>query len=595
MAHFDPKELDEIKPGPISWMAAHPVAANLVMFVMLIGGFILLMGTKQEFFPQFTVDKVVITMAYPGASPEEVEQGILLAIEDALKDIDGLDEITSSASEGAGSIVADIEDEDETLRIVQDIKTEVDQITTFPVDAENLTVSLIQSGRPVLGLVLHGSVSENVLRETAEQVRARIERDEDITLVEFQNVRGYEIHIEVSQETLRRYNLSIPEVASIISTRSVELGGGTLKTSAEQILVRITERRDYAHEYATIPIITNDNGSIITLGDIADITDGFADKDVYNTFNGQPAIEMTVEGAADKSPVTVASSTAELVEEINNDLPGDLELTVTSDRAVMFQQRAELLIKNGITGLLLVVVLLALFLDVRLALWVSMGIPISYMGAFLLFPAVEGFSINMISMFAFIVALGIVVDDAIVVGENVYHKREQGMSPLKASVEGAREMAIPVAVSVFTNIVAFSPLFFVPGFMGKIFSVIPTVVVATFFISLIESLFILPCHLTLKKAKEHNGTFLSKIIGAQKIFNRKFDSFINKIYIPFVKLSVRFRYISSAFFLFVLIVMGSYVASGRLPMTMFPTIESDFSHVSAVLKIGTPARSGQDR
>ncbi len=588
MAHIDPKELDDIKPGPIVWMAAHPVAANLMMFVMLFGGFFLLLGSRQEHLPQFTIDKVLITMAYPGASPEEVEQGILLAIEDALKNVDGLDEIISAASESIGSVLADIEDEDETLRIIQDIKTEVDQITTFPIDAENLTVSLIQMDDRVLELVLHGSVTQNVLRETAEQIRSNLERDEDITLVKFQNIRGYEIHIEIPQESLRRYNLSIPEIASILSVRSVELGGGTLKTSAEQILVRITERKDYAREYANIPIITNDNGSMVILGDIARITDTFADKDVYDTFNGKPAIEMTVNGSADKSPVTVAASTRLLIEKINNDLPGDLELSITTDRSVMFQQRAELLIKNGLTGLVLVIILLALFLDVRLALWVSMGIPISYMGAFLLFPATEGFSINMISMFSFIIALGIVVDDAIVVGENVYHKREQGMSPLKASVEGAREMAIPVSVSIFTNIVAFAPLFFVPGFMGKIFGVIPTVVIAIFIISLFECLFILPHHLTLKKAKERGRSLFSKIITAQKAFNRKFDAFINKIYIPFVKLSVHFRYISSALFLFVLIVMGGYAASGRLPIVMFPTIESDFSYTVAVLKIGTP-------
>ncbi|MCK5385276.1 MAG: efflux RND transporter permease subunit, partial [Alphaproteobacteria bacterium] len=327
MAHIDPKELDDIKPGPIVWMAAHPVAANLMMFVMLFGGFFLLLGSRQEHLPQFTIDKVLITMAYPGASPEEVEQGILLAIEDALKNVDGLDEIISAASESIGSVLADIEDEDETLRIIQDIKTEVDQITTFPIDAENLTVSLIQMDDRVLELVLHGSVTQNVLRETAEQIRSNLERDEDITLVKFQNIRGYEIHIEIPQESLRRYNLSIPEIASILSVRSVELGGGTLKTSAEQILVRITERKDYAREYANIPIITNDNGSMVILGDIARITDTFADKDVYDTFNGKPAIEMTVNGSADKSPVTVAASTRLLIEKINNDLPGDLELS----------------------------------------------------------------------------------------------------------------------------------------------------------------------------------------------------------------------------------------------------------------------------
>ena len=359
--HFDPNELDDIKPGPIAWMASHPVAANLAMLVMLVGGFILLLGTKQEFFPQFSIDKVLITVAYPGASPEEVEQGILLAIEDAIKDIDGIDEIFSSAHEAYGHVIADIKDSDETSRIIQDIKTNVDQISTFPVDAENLTVSLIQDEDRILNLVLHGSVPQNVLRDTAEQIRYRLERDEDITLVEFQNTRNYEIHIEVSQETLRRYNLSIPEIASALSERSVELGGGTLKTLSGQILVRMTERKDYAHEFAVITIITNNNGSIVTLGEIAKITDTFEDKDLYATFNGQNAIEMTVNSNADKSPVTVAMATRSLIDKINVDLPDNMKLTVTSDRAIMFQQRADLLIKNGLTGLILVIVLLALF------------------------------------------------------------------------------------------------------------------------------------------------------------------------------------------------------------------------------------------
>lgn len=586
MSHVDQEELKDIKPGPIAWMTGHPVAANLLMFVLLVGGFILLLGTKQEFFPDFTLNYVKISMNYPGASPEEVEQGILLAIEDAIKDVNGIDEITSTASETFGIVLAEIKDEDETLRIVQDIKTEVDQITTFPVDAENLTVSLIQHPDTVLNLVLHGSVSNNVLRDTGEQIRAKLERDEDITLVEFQNAKDYEIHIEISQDALRRYNLSIPEIAAILSERSVEIGGGTLKTTSGQILVRVTERKDYAQEFSNIPLITTDTGNVILLGDVARITDTFEDSDRYDTFNGKNALEMNVNGSSDKSPVTIAAATRLLIDDINNDLPGDLELTVTSDRSVMFEQRAELLIKNGITGLILVVVLLALFLDVRLALWVSMGIPISYMGAFLLFPAADDFSINMISMFAFIVALGIVVDDAIVVGENIYHKREQGMSPLKASIEGAREMVIPVAASVFTNIIAFLPLFFVPGAMGKIFRVIPIVVISTFIISFFESMFILPCHLTLKESKEIKSPLFAALVKTQKAFNRKFDSFIDKVYVPFVKRSVHFRYISSAFFLFVLIIMGGYVKSGRLGMVMMPPVESDFSYVSAALKVG---------
>lgn len=588
MAHFDESELENIKPGPIAWMASNPIAANLAMIVMLVGGFLLLLGAKQEIFPQFTMDIVNVSMTYPGASPEEVEQGILLAIEDAVKDVDGIDEISSSAHEGYGRVFVEIQDEDDAIRITQDIKTAVDQITTFPVDAENLTVSLLQGDDVILDMVLHGSVSQNVLRDTAERVRTKLENHDDITIVDFKNIRNYEIHIEISQETLRRYVISIPEVASILSQTSIELGGGSLKTASGQILVRMTERRNYANEFGSIPIIKNANGSTVTLSDIATISDTFEDKDIYDTFNSKPAIEMQINGTSTQSPIEVFSAVNEVIDELNATFPGDLQLTITNNRSKLFKQRAELLIKNGVLGLILVIIFLALFLDIRLALWVSMGIPISYMGAFLLFPAADYFSINMISMFAFIIALGIVVDDAIVVGENIYHKRQSGMKPLAASVTGAREMFIPVSVSILTNMIAFMPMFFMPGFMGKIFSIIPVIVISTFMISWFESLFILPSHLTFKQSKEIKNKFFGAIVKGQKAFNRKFDSFIENMYIPFLKRTVSLRYISLSAFLFVLIVVGSYVVSGRLGIQMFPRVESDFSHVSATLEVGAP-------
>tara|TARA_R110001592_G_scaffold27763_26_gene102948 strand:+ start:1900 stop:5055 length:3156 start_codon:yes stop_codon:yes gene_type:complete len=588
MGHFDESELDDIKPGPIAWVASHPVAANLLMVILLLGGFLLLLGSKQEVFPEFTLDLATVSMAYPGASPEEVEQGILLSIEDAVKDIEGIGEITSNASESVGTVIIEIDDEDQALRIVQDIKTAVDQITTFPVDAENLTVSLLQNQEQVMELVLHGSVSERVLRDTAEVVRSKLEQSDGISLVELSNVRNYEIHIEVPQDTLRRYNLSIPDIATIISRTSLELGGGALKTSAGEILVRMTERRDYAPDFSTIPIIKNGNGSTVYLGDIATIKDTFADQNLYTTFNDKPAIQMQISSTAKQTPITISTATRTVVDELNKTLPGDLEITITDDRSIIFEQRAELLIKNGVFGLVLVVLFLAIFLDIRLAFWVSLGIPISYMGAFLLFPAADYFSINMVSMFAFIIALGIVVDDAIVVGENIYHKREQGMKPLAASVAGAREMAIPVTVSVLTNIIAFMPMFFMPGFMGKIFSIIPLIVIATFTISLVESLFILPAHLVFKQSKEIKNGFFAAIVRWQKKFNRGFDYFIVNIYLPILKKSVYLRYISLSLFLFVLIAMGSYVISGRLGIQMFPKVESDFSYSKAVLKVGAP-------
>ncbi|MBI1300787.1 MAG: MMPL family transporter [Alphaproteobacteria bacterium] len=586
MAGFDEEELKDIKPGPIAFMASHPVAANLLMIVLIFGGFLFLLDSKKEVFPEFELDTVIVKMAYPGASPEEVEQGIILAVEDAIKDVEGIKEIQSTAFEGAGHVYATLLLGEDTVKVSQDIKTAIDQISTFPVDAEDLTVSVATNQQRVMEIVLYGDTDENVLRDTAEVIQSRLEQHPEIGVVDFPNVKEYEIHIEVSQENLRRYGLNIPQIAQIIQRTSVEVGGGALKTSGGEILVRLTERRDYAQEFLDIPIITTESGSSVRLGDLAKITDTFQDSNKYASYNGKPGILMVVRAVGEQTPTGVAAATREIVDEFNATLPEGLNIAITEDRSIIFEQRAELLIKNGVLGLGLVIFFLALFLDIRLALWVSMGIPISYMGAFLLLPMHDTFSINMVSMFAFIIALGIVVDDAIVVGENIYHKREQGMKPLKASVEGAREMAIPVTVSVVTNMVAFVPMLFMPGFMGKIFSIVPVIVIATFFLSLIESLFILPAHLTFKQSKNIKAGLLSNIINFQKGFNRGFDRFVKNWYKPFLINTIGFRYIAVSVFLFILITMGSYVAGGHLGLQMFPRLESDFAYAKTVLPVG---------
>lgn len=590
MSHFDEKELETIERGPLRWMASNPVAANALMLLCLVGGFLILTQSKQEVFPEFTLDMVTTTMTYPGASPEDVEQGIILPIENAVKDIEGIKEFQSAAYEGYGHVIAEIDEDhlDESLRITQDIKTAVDQITTFPSEAENLTVSLSQNEETVLNLLLYGSVDEYTLRNTAETVRSSFEAHEEISLVEFPGAKEFEIHIEVSEDDLRRYNIGIDEIADRVAQTSFELGGGSLKTSTGEILIRMDERRDYAKEFHNIPIITQENGATLYLSDIATIKETFEDTIKYERYDGKAAIEMTIATTGKQTPTSVSQAAQEVIENLQHMLPGDLDLKIVEDKSIIFQQRAELLINNGLVGLILVVIFLALFLDIRLAFWVSMGIPISYMGAFLILGNIDHFSINMVSMFAFIIALGIVVDDAVIVGENIYHKREKGMKPLQAAVVGAREMAVPVLVSVTTNIVAFTPMLFMPGFMGKIFSIIPTIVIATFLLSLIESLFILPAHLTFKESKKSSNKLFLSIINLQKGFNRTFNAFVNTKYAWFLQHSLSFRYISLSAFLFILIVMAGYVKGGYVPIQMFPVVEAEYSYAKAVLKVGAP-------
>jgi multidrug efflux pump subunit AcrB len=595
MAKIDQRELADIEPGPIVWMAGHPLAANLLMFVFLLGGFFIYSKTTQEVFPSFSLDTVSVRMGYPGASPAEVEQGIILAIEDAVGDIEGLGEITSTANEGSGRLTAEVLDPDEIMRIVQDVKTAVDSITTFPVDAEDLTVSITSRKRNVLTLTLYGSVNEWVLREAAEQVRDVLDQDRNIGAVELSGTREFEIHIEVSQENLRRYGLSLPMIAAKIRETALELGGGSLDTESGAILVRMSERRDNARQFRDIPVIIKENGSQVLLGDIATINEGFEDsnnRSNYATYNGKPAILFDVFRIGKQTPISVSQTVQSHVETLNASLPGDLQLAVVTDRSKLFEQRAALLLKNGFWGLLLVIGFLALFLEIRLAFWVSMGIPISFLGAFLLFPMTD-FTVNIVSMFAFIISLGIVVDDAIVTGENIYHYRQEGYPPLKAAVTGAREISIPIAVSVLTNMVAFVPLMFMPGIMGKVFSIIPVVVIAAFFISLIESLFVLPAHLTFRKAESMPRGLSRFFTAGQKGFNKRFESFVQNRYGPFLQKVIHYRYLALASFLAVLAGVGGYVFSGRMGMQLFPRVESDYAFAAATLKVGAPLKNRQ--
>lgn len=594
MARFSKEELAEIKPGPIAWMATHPVAANLLMLVCILGGLFFYSKTTKEVFPEFTLDMVTVSMVYPGASPEEVEQGIILAIENELKDVEGIEEITSIAAEGIGTVNAEVVDPDEINRISQDIRSAVDRITTFPVEAEDLTVVVNNRRRDVMELALYGEASEQALRAAAEQFRSQLESDTNIGPVKFTGAREYEIHIEISQENLRRYNLSLPQVADIVRRTALELGGGRLKTASGEILVRMSERRDYAAEFNSIPIIKLDNGSQVLLGDLATIREGFDDSNNYAFYNGKPAILFDVYRVGEQTPSSVAEAAYVYINDFNARAPSGMQIGVLDDDADLFEQRASLLVKNGLVGLALVILFLALFLDVRLAFWVSMGIPISFIGAFLLFPATD-FTINMISMFAFLITLGIVVDDAIISGENIYSYRQRGYPPLKAAVEGAREIAIPITISVITNMVAFVPLLFVPGVMGKVFGVIPVVIIIVFLVSLIESLFILPAHLTFEKSDKRNPRgLLARISAKQKRFNVKFEHFVHQKYVPFLSGNVlRFRYLALAIFVAVLLAVGGYIKSGRMGMTLFPSVDSDFAVATATMKVGVPFDSAK--
>jgi multidrug efflux pump subunit AcrB len=571
-------------------MAGRSVTANLLMLVLLIGGLIMGQNIRKDVFPDFELDLVTISLSYPGASPEEVERGTILAVEEAIQDLEGIKEITATAREGSGTVSVEIIEGENVSQIAQEIKNAVDRITSFPEDAEDPQVTVPTRKRYVVSLALYGDQSEWVLREVAESVRDRLLLDPDISQVELQGVRNYEISIEIPQEVLRTHGLTLDEIARAVSRGAVEIPGGSIKTAGGDVLVRVSERRDFGRDFGRIPVISSTDGTELFLEDIAVIRDDFEETDSFATFNGRPAVMLEIYRIGDQSPITVADAVHRQVEEINATLPEGLDLVTQNDRSEIYRQRLNLMLTNGYFGLALVFLLLAVFLETRLAFWVSLGIPISFLGSLLILPLI-GVTFNMVSMFAFIVTLGIVVDDAIVVGENVYFNRQQGMGWLQAAITGAGEISMPVIFSVLTNMVTFMPLFFVPGFMGKIFREIPLVVVTVFFISLVESLFILPAHLGHRKAAENSTTgILGYLHSLQQRFSNFFIHLVRTRYGPFLSFVLRWRYVSFSTGALILLLAFGFVKSGRMGFELFPKVESDYAIVTAVLPFGTSVK-----
>lgn len=578
--------------GPIAWMAGNSVAANLLMIVLLVGGLVLGLQIKQEVFPEFSLDTVSVSVSYPGASPEEVEQGIVLAVEEAVQGLDGVKEVTSNSSEGRGSVQIEALDGTNLQKLAQDVKTEVDRISSFPEEAEDPVIAEVSHKRQVLSVMLYGDQTDTSLRQLAEQLRNQLIANSGVTQADLDEVSGLQISIEVPQEKLRAHNLTLAQVAQRLRVASVDLPGGGIKSGAGEILVRMKERRDYGLDFARTPVVTGSDGTQVLLEDIATVIDGFADDDILTTYNGLPAVRIDVYRVGDQTPIAVADAVRKSLAVFEAQLPDNVSTAVLNDMSEVYEQRMDLLLTNGYIGLGLVFLFLALFLEPRLAFWVAMGIPISFLGCFLILP-LFGISINMITMFAFLISLGIVVDDAIVVGENVFTMRQQGMPPLKAAIEGARRIAMPVTFSVLTNIVAFMPLLFVPGTMGKIFWCIPVVVISVFAVSLLESLFVLPAHLA-HMQEGRQSRLMAWITIYQKKVADSLLRFIRNVYRPILDACMQWRYAVVAGGVGLLILTVAYVASGRLGFTLMPKVESDFAFVQAELPYGSAVAKAKE-
>ena len=592
-------ENDKSRHGWIGWMARNPVAANLLMVLMLVGGLATMAVIKQEFFPEYELDMVQVTAVYPGATPLDVERGILLAIEEQVRGLDGVKQVSSVAGEGVGTVVVELQIGANNNKALQDVKNAVDRITSFPEQIERPTVSLLTTRPKVIDLVVYGgndSVgaedNEHALRGLAEMARARLLQNKSITYAPLSGVRRLETAVEVPQANLRAYGLTLADIAQKIRRTALELPAGSVKTSGGEVLLRTAERRDLAPQFREIPLIAGSDGTPVRLGDIATVTDGFADTDQSTHHNGKQAAIVQVYRSGDQTPIQVANIVKEFAKTFQADLTDGFHVTTQDDMSEIYRDRINLLLRNALLGLILVLCTLGIFLELRLAFWVTMGIPVSFLGAILLMPSMA-VSINMISLFAFIMALGMVVDDAIIVGENVYEMRQRGVPYMEAAIKGARQIFVPVVFSVLTNMVAFAPMLFVPGVMGKVFRVIPSVIILVFFISLIESLLILPAHLGHLRAKRSKGV-LGSVGRLQSRLSNRLAWSIRTFYGPLVRLALRWRYFTVAIGLAVLVVTVGFIAGGRIDVVFMPRVASDFATATVRLPYGAPVSATRD-
>lgn len=554
-------------------MAGNHVAANLLMLLLVIGGLVSARMITKEVFPSYDLDIVDISVSYPGASPEEVEQGIILAMEEEIRSLENIERVTSTANEGSATVRVELLSGANPDKVLQEIKNGIDRITSFPDEVERPTVSLVSRRREVLRLALYGDLDEYSLFGLAETLREDLIRLPQINQVELGGVRDPELAIEVSQHVLRAHDLTLEEVADTIRKAAVDIPAGGIKTQGGEILLRTSERRETALEFSNLTVISQQDGTELPLSSIATIREGFAETDREAWYNGKRAVFLYVYRTGDQTPIAISEAVHAYMEELAPTLPAAVQLTAYRDRSEMYRDRLDLLLRNGALGLFLVMITLGLFLEPRLAFWVSMGIPISIIGSLLIIYFIGG-SINMISLFAFIITLGIVVDDAVVVGENIYHKREQGLAPHRASVTGVTEMSAPVLIAVATNIIAFLPLLFVSGSTGRFFAVLPEVVVSVFLLSLVECLYILPAHLNYPR-QEKNHRIL-QLLGRIPIFcDRLLDRFINGPFTALLRLALAARYVIAALALAVLLIGYAYWDSGRINFSFRPRIQTD--------------------
>ncbi len=579
----------------IAWFAENRVAANLVMVLLLFGGLAALPSVQQKAFPDVDINVVQIGVAYLGAAPEEVEEGVCVRIEEEIQSVEGIERITSSAAEGSCGVSAEIVEGYPTDRALAEIKNGVDSIDTFPEEAEKPVVKLVTIRRESIQVALSGPVSETALKVWGERLRDEVQSLPEVTQAELTNVRRYEISVEVPESSLRRHGLTFEQVVAAVRRGSLDRPGGSIKTAGGEVLLRTKGQAYRGAEFERLVVLTRDDGTRLLLGDVANVVDGFEDEELYARFDGERAVMLRVFRVGEQRLLTQVAEVKEWVAGASARLPDSMHLTVWRDGGARLRSRLDTMLRNGRSGFILVFVVLALFLRLRVAFWVALGVPLSILGALALFPS-QALSIDLMTLFSFILVLGLLVDDAIVVGENVHRHQERAEQPLQASITGTQEVSVPVIFGVLTTIAAFSPMFFAPGGPGQVFGAIALVVTFCLVASVVESQLVLPAHLghmriggrARASRPEGRGRIAARWESFQSATSGSLQRLATEGYRPALERALEHRYTTLACGVAALLLAAALPAAGYLKFTFFPPIEGDYVTARLSMPLGTP-------
>ena len=575
----------------INWFTRNGVAANLLMIGIVFWGlFSLNNRLPLEVFPSFELDSITVRVPFRGASPTEVEESINIKIEEAVQDLTDIKTITSTAAEDLGTVRIDVNSTADVDDVLNDVKQRVDQISTFPADADNPSVYTIARTREVISVVIAGPLAERELRTLASRVRDDLEALPSVTQVTLSGVRDFELAIEVSEKTLIEYGLTFADVANAISNSSLNISAGAIQTAGGEVLIRTEGQGRTVEDFASIPVISSADGTRVTLAELASISDGFDENSLAQVFNGSSSIEIDVFRSGNQSAITVAQEVKDYIEDTQSTMPDNVTIGYWRDRSRIVKARLQTLNKSALQGGVLVILLLALFLRPSVAFWVFIGVPVSFMGGLALMPTI-GVTINLISLFAFILVLGIVVDDAIVTGENIYSHMRRNPNRTEAAIAGAQEVAIPVTFGVLTTVAAFMPLLLIDGVRGKIFAQIPMIVIPVLLFSLIESKFVLPAHM--KHLNFHKPERPNPLSRFQRKIADGLEWMIRHWYQPCLAACMRQRYLTLSVFVGTAIIVFSLVTAGHVKFVFFPRIQSEVARASLVMPEGTPFATTQ--